>query len=324
MRLLAVELNRFRSRRAIVLLVLAAAVLAIVLAGVTAWKTRPLSHTDRTDAIAQAELQGKKSGIQEEVRACQAEPQEFLGPNATASQCESTLVPGPSAYYPRHALSLRHTLSTAGLGLPLALVVAALMVIAGCTFAGADWASGSLTNQLLFEPRRSRVWLAKAGAVTIGAGLVALVVVTAFWLIVGSVAEARSIDVTTAQVTHVVWHVLRATALAMAAALGAYALTMVFRHTVATLALLFVYSIGGEIVLNLVPFDGAGRISLGTNSLGWLATRYHYFDATNDCAPGHHCGSTQVMSHLESSLFLGGLLVVAVVVSLLWFRRRDV
>ena len=44
MRLLAVELNRFRSRRAIALLMLAAAVLAVVLAGVTAWNTRPLSH----------------------------------------------------------------------------------------------------------------------------------------------------------------------------------------------------------------------------------------------------------------------------------------
>ena len=53
---------------------------------------------------------------------------------------------------------------------------------------------------------------------------------------------------------------------------GAFALTMIFRHTVATLALLFVYSIGGEIIVNLLPFDGAGRWSLGNNALGWLAT----------------------------------------------------
>ena len=31
-----------------------------------------------------------------------------------------------------------------------------------------------------------------------------------------------------------------------------------------------------------------------------------------------------MMTHLESGTFLGVLLVVAVVVSLLWFNRRDV
>jgi hypothetical protein len=324
MRLLSVELNRFRSRRAIALLVLAAAVLAVVLAGVTAWDTRPLSKADRTDAAAQADLQGEKPEIQSEVRACEAAPQDFLGPSATAAQCRRALVPGPEAYYPRDPISLRKALSTSGLGLPLAVVVTSLMVIAGCTFVGADWASGSLTNQLLFVPRRSQVWLAKAGAVTISAGLVALVVISAFWLILGVVAQARGVHLPARDVTHVAWHVLRATVLTMGAALGAFALTMVFRHTVATLALLFVYSLGGEIVVNLLPFDGAGRWSVGNNALGWLATRYHYFDASISCTPGERCSSTQAMTHLESGTFLGVLLVIAVAVSLVWFTRRDV
>ena len=80
--------------------------------------------------------------------------------------------------------------------------------------------------------------------------------------------------------THVVWHIVRATGMAMGAALGAFALTMIFRHTVATLALLFVYSIGGEIAVNLLPFEGAARWSLGNNALGWLAIHYRYFDAS--------------------------------------------
>jgi hypothetical protein len=202
--------------------------------------------------------------------------------------------------------------------------VVSLMVIAGCTFVGADWASGSLTNQLLFVPRRARVWLAKAGAVMLGTGVVTLVVISAFWLILALVAEARGISVPSRDVEHVAWHVLRATVLAMGAGLGAFALTMIFRHTVATLALLFVYSIGGEIVVNLLPFDGAGRWSVGNNALGWLATSYHYFDASIVCTPGERCSSTQMMTHLESGAFLGILLVVSVVVSLLWFRRRDV
>jgi len=324
MRLLSVELTRFRSRRAIVLLMLAAAVLAVVLAGVTAWNTRPLSHSDRTDATAQAELEGQKPEILQQVRACRAAPTQYLGPDATAAECQDALVPGPEAYYPRDPLSLHRALSTSGLGLPLAVVVVSLMVIAGCTFVGADWASGSLTNQLLFVPRRARVWLAKAGAVMLSSGVVTLVVISAFWLILALVAQARDISVPSHDVTHVAWHVLRTTVLAMGAALGAFALTMIFRHTVATLALLFVYSIGGEILVNLLPFDGSGRWSVGNNSIGWLATHYHYFDASIDCTPGERCSSTQVMTHLESGTFLGILLVVAVVVSLLWFQRRDV
>ncbi len=115
------------------------------------------------------------------------------------------------------------------------------------------------------------MWLAKAGAVTLGAGVVALVAIGGFWLIIGLVANGRGVDVSSAEVTHVAWHVVRATALAMGAGLGAFALTMIFRHTVATLALLFVYSIGGEIVVNLLPFEGAARWSLGNNAVGWLA-----------------------------------------------------
>ena len=39
------------------------------------------------------------------------------------------------------------------------------MLLLGTTFAGHDWNTGSMSNQLLFEPRRERVWLAKALAV---------------------------------------------------------------------------------------------------------------------------------------------------------------
>lgn len=324
MRLLAVELNRFRSRRAIALLILGSVLLAVVLAGVTAWQTRPLTRDDRTDAAAQADLEGQKPEIQQQVRACRADPTSYLGPSATAGECEDAMVPGPEAYYPRDPLSLRDALSKDGLGLPLALVVVSLMVIAGCTFAGNDWASGSMTNQLIFVPRRPRVWLAKAAAVALGAGAVALVAITSYWIIVGLVAQARDIGVSSTVVTHVVWHVLRVAAMAMGAALGAFALTMIFRHTVATLAVLFVYSIGGEIAVNLLPFEGAARLSLGNNALGWLAVRHRYFDASIACAPGDQCSPTQTMTHLEAGSFLGILLLASVVVSLLWFSRRDV
>ena len=57
----------------------------------------------------------------------------------------------------------------------------------------------------------------------------------------------------------------------MGAGLWAFALTMIFRHTVATLALLFVYSLGGEIVVNLLPFEGAARWSVFASGIALLS-----------------------------------------------------
>jgi hypothetical protein len=198
------------------------------------------------------------------------------------------------------------------------------LVIVGSTFAGAEWTSGSLTNQLLFEPRRSRVWLAKAGAVTIGCGLIALVALGGYWLSLGVVAQARDIAIPSKDVSKVLWHLLRAVALAAGAGLGAFALTMIFRHTVATLALLFVYAVGGEVALSLLPLEGAGRWSVGNNAYGWLAETHRYFDPTTSCSPGERCNPMHVMTHLQSGTFLGILLLISVVLSLIWFNRRDV
>ncbi len=322
MRLVLVELNRFRSRRAIALIALATVLAAVAFIGATAWNTRPLTQADRTDATAQADLEGQRDELQQEVTACRADPAGYLGPSATADECVDALVPSAESYYPRDELDLRQVLDEEGLG--LALLVIGLIVIAGCTFAGADWSSRSMANQLVFVPRRTRVWLAKAAAVMIGSGLITLVVLSGFWLGLGLVAESRGIDTSSADATHLVWHVARGVGLGMAAGLGAFALTMIFRHTVATLALLFVYAVGGEILVNLLPLDGVGRWSVGNNAVGWLALHHEYYDPSITCARAPDCSTTQVMSHLEAGTFLGVLLAISVVVSLVWFNRRDV
>jgi hypothetical protein len=328
MRLLRVELSRFRSRRAIVLLVLAAVAVTIVLAVLTAYQTRPLSAADRADARAQADLASRNSVLQDDLNDCIKNPEAYLGANATATECREALVRDTNSFYPRKPLDLGKVLDarrlTEATGFSLALILTGLMIIAGSTFAGADWTSRALTNQLLFESRRVRLWLAKAGAVVIGSGVVALVTLGGFWLTLWSVADARGIDVSATVTSHIGWHLLRAVVLVMAAALGGFALTMVFRNTVATLALLFFYGVGGEIAVGLLPFDGVGRFSVGNNVFGWLATNAHYFDPSVDCDPGSSCSSIRSMSHLESGVFLAVLLIVAVVVSITWFRRSDV
>ena len=40
-------------------------------------------------------------------------------------------------------------------GLAVVVVLTMLLVLVGTTFVGHDWNSGSMSNQLLFEPRRA-------------------------------------------------------------------------------------------------------------------------------------------------------------------------
>ncbi|MBV9832214.1 MAG: hypothetical protein JOZ82_11530 [Marmoricola sp.] len=327
-RLVRVELTRFRSRRAIVLLALAAVLVSVALAILTAYQTRPLTAADRADAAAQADLASRGSVMQDDLAECIKDPPAYLGTNATARECRAALVTDVSSFYPRHALDLSTVLDghrlTRATGFTLALVLACLMIIVGCTFAGADWASGSVTGQLLFESRRVRLWLAKGIAVVIGSTLVSLVCIGGFWAALWLVAGSRGIDVSSTVGSNVVWHVVRAVLLCAGAALGGFALTMIFRNTVATLALLFVYAVGGEIVIGLLPFQGSGRFSVANNVFGWLAPHSTYFDPSIDCDPSTSCTGVQTMTHLEAGLFLGVLVVLAVAVSLARFRRADV
>lgn len=320
--LLRVELARYRSRRILALLLLLTAVLVALVALKSAYDTRPITRQEAATAQKDAELAAQRSDIKADLDHCLADPAAYLGTGATAQDCRDNLTAGPKSYLPRHPLDLEGTLKGNGLG--VALTVAGLLVIAASIFAGSDWASGSLVTQLLFEPRRLRMWTAKALAVAVVSAVVALVTIGGFWLAMYLVAANRDVPHGTGVMSDVGWHVLRAVLFATGAAVGAYALTMLFRHAVATLALLFVYSVGGEILAVLLPFDNLGRWTLGNNVYGWLETRMNYFDPTAPCARLGDCESLQHIGHLQGGVYLLGLLLVALLVSLVLFRRRDV
>jgi ABC-2 type transport system permease protein len=320
--LVRVELTRYRTRRIIALLLLVAAALTALVAFKSAWDTRPITAQEAATARANADMEAERSDIKADLAKCLADPESYLGTNATEQDCRDNLTAAAKSYLPREPLDLRGTLKGNGLG--VALAVAGLLVIAASTFAGSDWASGSMVNQLLFEPRRGRVWVAKSIAVTLASGLVALVTIGGFWLAMYLIAVDREVPHDSAVMSDVGWHILRAVLMAMAAALGAFALTMLFRHSVATLALLFTYSVGGEILAFLVPVDNVGRWTLGNNVFGWLETYMRYFDPTSPCARLGTCTGQQHIDHLQGGLYLLVLLLLAVVPSYLVFLRRDV
>jgi ABC-2 type transport system permease protein len=322
MRLLRVELSRFSARRAVVLLLLAAALLAALVAGTTIWNTRPVGADELARAQVQAEQMTDEPGLANEIRTCQQNPTQYFGPDGTADDCEAQLTPSAEDFLSRRPLALDQQREEGGLG--LLVIVTALMLIVGATFAGADWSTGSISNQLLFEPRRLRVWGAKAVAVTLGCLLAAAVVVAGFWLALYLVAESRDITTTGRTLGSIGWMSGRGVLLAAAAGLGGFALTMLLRSTVATVAVLFAYTAGGEALLALAPLDRSGLWSPANNLFAWIQDGVLVFDENIVCAPGEQCNQQFTVSLAHGATYLGVLLLVTLVVSALAFRRRDV
>jgi ABC-2 type transport system permease protein len=318
--LIAVELTRYRTRRAVVLLVLLAALAAAFVAFQSARDTRPASRTEIATAQANADIEADKAGLRTDLAQCLKDATSAVPGVPTADECHQMFAPDTKEYLPRHPLNLLGTIKGNGVG--IAILVIALLVIAGSTFGGADWSSGSMRNQVLFEPRRSRVWAAKAIAVTVSSGVVALVVLGGFWLSLYLVAVHRDVPHGSHVLHDVGLHLLRAVVLAMAAGLGAFALTTIFRTSFATLAVLFIYSVGGEIVVSLLPVDGIGRWSLGNNLYGWLETRLEFVDPGSRCLTT--CDGFEHISHLGAGTYLLAVLLVVVLASWLSFRRRDI
>lgn len=212
-------------------------------------------------------------------------------------------------------------------GVAAITIMTGLMMLVGTTFAGHDWNTGSMSNQLLFEPRRLRVWVVKALAVltvgaAVGAGVLAL-----FWGGVSLVAMNRDIptapgvwsDVVATQARGVV-------AIAVGGLLG-YALTMLFRSTVATLSLMFGVSIAGSLLIVGVLGSGATPWLLPTNFFAYVLGGFDYYDdaactygpdgmATGDCMSR--------VSAMDGTLYLAVIVVLAVLLSLWSTQRRDV
>lgn len=322
MRLLAVELDRFRSRRAIVLMLLGGLLLSAVLVGTAVWDTRPVTDAERAEAESQVATAKADPRLQREQAQCEEQPADFFGPGASAEDCAG-LTPRVEDFYPRNTLQLDRVVDNRGT--VQVVMVTALLVLCGATFAGGDWHTGSIANQLLFRPRRGRVWLAKAGAVVIASALAATVLVGGFWLALLAAARGRGIDVPAEVQADIWWMSARGVALAVGGGLGGYALAMLLTSTVATLAVLFAYAVVGEALLLTLPLDRVSRFSPAQNVLAWVGDGERVIDDDVTCLPGlAGCEQSYVLGLGHGATYLGVLLAVTVLLSWAWFRRRDV
>jgi len=322
--LFRVELTRLRWRRAVVLLVAACVLVPGVIWGAVAWNTRPVSATELHHAQRMVEEQRQDPGYQRQLTKCEAKPGRYGvgGSNDVRAACEDMMLPQVSWFVSRPALDLASERNGSGIG--VAIVITMLMMLLGTTFVGHDWNSGSMSNQLLFDPRRGRVWAAKGLVVLLAGLVVAGGVLAAYWTGLWALAEHRDVRIHDGVLSDVYRQAWRATLVAGFAGLGGYAMTMLFRSTVATLGVLFAVAIAGPLLITLLGFPGNERLMPQNNYAALVLDGFTYFVPPDACLPD---GCNEVRKHIgpvDGATYFGGLLLLAAVPSVLSFRRRDV
>jgi ABC-2 type transport system permease protein len=315
-RLLKVELTRFTMRRGVVVVLLIAAAVTVVLAVSAAYATRPADDTERAAA---EQLLTREQLLGEQEREACLEAAEPDSPGSTAcAQPEPRL----AWFLPREPLNIAGELGGRGQVLVFALVGAAVLV--GATFTGPDWSSGSMGNQLLQVPRRITVWLAKAAAVVVATTAAAAVLLALFWGSLAVVAAARDIAPDAADWEAVLEASGRGLLLVAAVALGSYAVTMLLRHTVGTIGLLFGYAVIGEGLAASLPFERMSQWSLARNVQAFVRDGIELGDRSL-CGLGERgCVPRYELTAGHAAAYLGALLLLAVLVSVIAFARRDV
>ncbi len=323
MGLLGVELTRLRWRRAVLLLLVACFVVPGLIFAVTAWDTRPFSAEEVAAAQRQVDHLRADPDMARQIRSCEQHPERFGV--RSADRCEAATGPQLSWFLSRSPLDL--DAASHDVGPTVIVILAGLLMLVGTTFAGADWNSGSMSNQLLFEPRRSRIWAAKATAVLLVALVVSAVVLALLWAAFALLASSRGIHTAPHVTSFIRGESVRGVVLAAGAALGAFALTMLFRSTVATLGVLFAVTLVASVLL------AALRISQQwyphVNVAAWVLDGYHYFveppiacqTLVNEAAD---CSGRRTVTKGDAAVYLGAFLALAVALSAAAFRRRDV
>jgi ABC-2 type transport system permease protein len=335
-RLLGVELARFRWRRAVKVLLAACIVAPLLLLSGTAWSTRPVSEAELAQAQATAEREAQQPYVQDGIEQCLEDPDSWLGPGGGGDDPEAACIeantPRAEWFLNRQPLDVASAVNDLGVAVPTILSV--LLLLAAATYVGADWASGSMSNQLLFEPRRGRVWAAKALVLVVVGAVVGAVVQTLFWLGIGALASSRDLEVAGSVWDPLPGIVFRGTLLMVGAALLGYSLTMLFRSTVVTLGILFGTAVASTILIMTLPLGGDNeRYILPTNVSAFVMNGTDYYDSgggSYTCTTdenGMQVCEDDGQRHLSlagGAAYLGLLLLLPGAAGLGTFRRRDV
>jgi hypothetical protein len=209
-------------------------------------------------------------------------------------------------------ISRRYSEAVGGAGVAMVLVA----FIIGASFVGAEFGAGSLSTQLIFEPRRARVIAVKAIAVGIGLALttIALLLYLGLLMFAGSSMRGISSGLDASWFAARAGDLVRVASAVALAGIVAYAVTVVARRTVAAVAGLLI----GQVASGLIG---------SRHNWHWVA-KYNPTSALIIMAidPFRHLGdpAATVLSLrgaiATSCAWAVGLTVVAIVI----FNRREV
>ncbi|MEO6143358.1 MAG: ABC transporter permease [Dermatophilaceae bacterium] len=327
MRLTTVELRRLFSRRITTVALLGALVVTGLMMFGTFQEAKPLSGAELASQQVQLEQAQKDwaANGEQQVKDC-------LAQQAEAQKTDPKALFGCDHMEPTAANWGKPQAKFAEL-MPSALLAASYLLtfvgfVIGASFVAAEFSSGSMANWLTFEPRRMRVYASKLAAAGLGlipATVALLGLLTAgVWLIIRHFSP-------TVGTSAKVWGDLgemgaRSLALALAATVTGAAIGVLLRRTVAVLGIAVGYLVLVEGVF-AQALQGARPWLLQLNVNGWLQHGASYFveSCKTDAQGGYNCqGIEKVLSFAHSSAYLGLLVVVAVGLAALVFRRRDV
>jgi len=222
------------------------------------------------------------------------------------SFCEANIstAPLPNPEYP-----LVH-IRDAILGVLGFLIVLALVL--GATFIGAEWHAGSMATLLTWEPRRARVFAAKAAAAAIFVILATLALLTflALALLPAALFRGTTAGADGGWLLSTVGLALRGSVIASAAAVIGLAVASLGRNTAAALGGAFVY------FAILEPFTRALRPKWQPWLLSDNVATFVLAHAPD--------GATFTRSPIVAALWLGVITIALAGASLLAFQRRDV
>ena len=310
MRLLLSELRRFLARRAVVLLLLTGFGLSVFVVGAEIWNHQPVSAAVLQEAEQRAAAEAQQPYVQRQLEQCQDNPRRFGG------NCNHVL---PQAEWFLESNPLDPLESIRTVSLPIAITLGFLALLAGTSFLGAEFSSGSISNVLLFEPRRWRVWLAKITATGVMVGLVATVtVVLAYGAITAFGMSWQDVSYTGDQWWAVAYRGVRVVAVVGASAVLGAALTAALRSTIATVGLVLGYLLVGEALLRGVLFAQTARWLASNHVQAFIDGRLRVVDYSNPRPVVF-----RFFLH-ESAIYIGVAMAVLLLLSYVVFQRRDI
>jgi hypothetical protein len=210
-------------------------------------------------------------------------------------------------------LNIHDNLSETIKGTGFAMVFIAFVI--GASFIGAEFGAGSLSTQLIFEPRRVRVAVVKAIAVGIGLALLAIALLLYIGLLQWAGSSLRGVvnGLDGAWFAARAGDIGRVAAAVALAGIAAYAITVVTRRTVAAVAALLVIGWVSAIIGSLHNWRWVAKYNPATAFIAMVA----------DVSRRAHSGDDVLAvrgATISACLWVVGLTVVAAIM----FDRREV